>query len=228
MQEETMKSASPTFARLSRAKRERILDAATEEFAEHGFHQASVSRMVRGLGIAKGSIFQYFGSKEGLFEHLFGHFVEQLKAPLKAVRAQENDFFERIRGSLLAGLEFIEAHPKVYRIYLKVLYQENAPFRERILSLVRGYSSRYLRPLIIEAQADGQLRPDLDPALVFFLVDGLLDRFLQARSVSFLHQDLFRLDRDAARDWAAGLADMLRRGMAPDAAETTPHGDMHA
>lgn len=215
MQEKTQ-SASPTFARLSQAKQERILDAATEEFAEHGFHQASVSRLVRRLGIAKGSIFQYFGSKEGLFEHLFGRFVEQFKVPLKAVRAREKDFFERVRLSLLAGLDFIEAHPRIYRIYLKVLYQENAPFRERILARVRGYSARYLVPLIAEAQAGGQLRPDLDPDLVLFLVDGLLDRFLQARSVPFLHQDLFLLDRAKARAWADELADMLRRGMGVD------------
>ena len=56
-------------------------DQVAERFAEHGYHQASVNRIVGRLGIAKGSLFQYFGSKEGLFRHLFARALEELKAP---------------------------------------------------------------------------------------------------------------------------------------------------
>ncbi|MGD8916938.1 MAG: helix-turn-helix domain-containing protein, partial [Syntrophobacterales bacterium] len=55
--------AQPTFAKLPSEKQERVLDAAIEEFSRWGYDKASINRMVDRIGIAKGSIFQYFGSK---------------------------------------------------------------------------------------------------------------------------------------------------------------------
>ncbi|MGA9759662.1 MAG: helix-turn-helix domain-containing protein, partial [Candidatus Sulfotelmatobacter sp.] len=45
----------------SEAKRSRIIDAATQHFAENGYHAARVGDIAAALGIAKGSIFQHFG-----------------------------------------------------------------------------------------------------------------------------------------------------------------------
>ncbi|MGE4553276.1 MAG: TetR/AcrR family transcriptional regulator [Desulfovibrionaceae bacterium] len=206
--------ASPRFEHLDPDKRERILEAATDEFAAHGYHQASVNRLVRAVGIAKGSIFQYFGTKQGLFEYLFGRWVEQFKAPLKAVRQANPDFFERVRGSLRAGLEFIRSHPRIYRVYLSMLYQENVPFRDTFLRQVRSYSSEYLGELVDEARAAGQLRPDLDTAAAVFLLDALLDRFLQARALPIVNEELHGLDEAGALRRIDELVDCLRRGMA--------------
>ena len=46
-----------TFNKLDESKKNRILDAAVDEFSQHGFRQASVNRMVERIGIAKGSHF---------------------------------------------------------------------------------------------------------------------------------------------------------------------------
>ena len=48
------------------AKRARIVDAALRHFAEQGYHAARIEDLAAQLGFAKGSIFQYFGSKAGL------------------------------------------------------------------------------------------------------------------------------------------------------------------
>jgi len=104
---------SRTFSKLENDKQQRILDTAIEEFARHGFRQASVNRMVQSLGIAKGSIFQYFGNKEGLFQVIFNYAVEMVRRSLRQVKQEtaDSDFFERIRKSLLAGIFFIERSP---------------------------------------------------------------------------------------------------------------------
>ena len=57
-------SARETFKNLEAAKQRKVLDAAIDEFADHGVREASMNRMVQKLGIAKGSLFQYFGNKE--------------------------------------------------------------------------------------------------------------------------------------------------------------------
>jgi TetR/AcrR family transcriptional regulator len=176
------------FKNLDDEKRQRILDIAVDEFARHGFRQASVNQMVQRLGIAKGSIFQYFGSKEGLFRLIFDYAVDLVRHSLRKVKQEtaDTDFFERIRQSLLMGIRFIQRHPKVYQIYLKMIFQEEFPLRTEFLQQVHLFSAEYLRPLVQEGIARGDLRPDLDIDMTVFLLDAFMDRFLQAYCVSFL------------------------------------------
>ena len=61
---------SNTFLNLPDDKRERIISAALEEFANNDFRNASITRMVRSLGIAKGSVYQYFKDKKDLYLYL--------------------------------------------------------------------------------------------------------------------------------------------------------------
>ncbi len=180
--------ARDTFKKLDEAKKSRILDGAVEEFSRHGFRQASLNRVVERVGIAKGSIFQYFGSKEGLFTVIFDYAVELVRQSLRQVKKEtcEEDFFGRISESLLAGIRFIERHPRVYRIYLKMIFQEDFPLRAEFLQQVHLFSAEYLRPVVEAGIASGDLLADTDIEMSVFMLDALMDRFLQAYCVSFL------------------------------------------
>lgn len=183
-----MEAARDTFKNLDSSKQEKVLDAAIDEFAEHGFNLASMNRMVQRLGIAKGSLFQYFGSKEGLFRFVFDHAVNLVRRSLRKAKQEsaDGDFFDHIHRSLLAGIDFIDSHPRVYQIYLKMLLQENFPLRAQFLQRVRLFSAEYLTPLVEIGIARGDLRKDFEISMVVFFLDALLDRFLQAYCVSFL------------------------------------------
>lgn len=179
---------SETFRNLETDKQQRVLDAAIDEFASHGFMQASLNRVVQKLGIAKGSIFQYFGNKERLFHIIFDHAVDLVRHTLRQVKQDTagQDFFERIRESLLAGIRFIERHPRIYRIYLKMIFQEDFPLRAEFLQQVHLFSAEYLKPHVEAGMARGDLRSDLDVDMTVFFLDALMDRFLQAYCVPFL------------------------------------------
>ncbi len=176
------------FMRLKEPKREKILEGAVEEFSRYGFRQASLNRLAQSLGISKGSLFQYFGNKEGLFLFIFDHAVALVRKRLGQVKQEtaEKDFYEKIRQSLAAGLDFIRRHPRVYRIYLKMLFQEDFPLRNELLQRVRFFSAEYLRPMVLKGMAQGDVRSDVDPDFVVFFLDAVMDRFLQAHCVSFL------------------------------------------
>jgi len=179
---------SETFRNLETDKQQRVLDAAIDEFASHGFMQASLNRVVQRLGIAKGSIFKYFGTKERLFHIIFDHAVSLVRHTLRQVKQDTagQDFFQRIRESLLAGIRFIERHPRIYRIYLKMIFQEDFPLRAEFLQQVHLFSAEYLKPHVEAGMARGDLRPDLDVDMTVFFLDALMDRFLQAYCVPFL------------------------------------------
>ena len=227
--------ARPTFTRLPSEKQERILDAAIDEFSRCGYEKASINRMVGRLGIAKGSIFQYFGSKKNLYFHIFEHAVSLVKKRLKGVKSETEgeDFFFRLAKSLQVGIQFISRHPRIYHIYLKMLFQEDFPFRADLLKAIRLFSVDYLRPMIEEGMQRGELRRELDPELVAFFLDALLDRFLQAHCVAYMDSGLglFQADEAVIRARIQDCVELVKCGMAaggsPDgesAAERIEHG----
>jgi AcrR family transcriptional regulator len=210
-------TALKTFANLDQEKQDRILRVAVEEFGEKGYARASINAMVRRLGIAKGSIFQYFGDKEGLFRVAFSTATDMVKDYLRTVRDQtaDADLFTRLEATLLAGVLFLRKHPVVYRLYLRTLLENQLPYREAALSSLRGYSLKYLRSLLTSAAERGELREGLDIDQAAFVLDAVMDRFLQAQAVNHLDSGLGLHDcsEETARRWAGQLVDVLRLGI---------------
>ena len=68
-----------TFHQLPDAKRKKFLKEAYKEFAIHSFDAASVTNLVKSLGIAKGSVYQYFNNKEELYNFLVNDADRQLE-----------------------------------------------------------------------------------------------------------------------------------------------------
>lgn len=206
------------FRKLEHDKQRRIFDAAIEEFADQGYKQASVNRMVQKLGIAKGSIFQYFGTKEGLFGFIFDQAVELVRHSLRKVKREtaDADFFERIRRSLVQGIRFIDEHPRVYQVYLKMIFQEDFPLRAQFLQKVHLFSAEYLQPMVEAGMARGELRGDLDVKTTVFFLDALMDRLLQAYSVSFLDAGagFYRASSREMERRVDELVNLLRHGLA--------------
>ena len=105
-----------TFFGLPQEKQAKLTEVAIEEFAQAGYHKASINRIVEKLGIAKGSIYQYFRNKEHLFLYIFSYGIKLAKGVLKPIETAEGDFFEKLKASLKAGIRFIKEHPAIYHI----------------------------------------------------------------------------------------------------------------
>jgi AcrR family transcriptional regulator len=209
---------NPTFAKLPSEKQERVLDGAIEEFSRWGYEKASINRMVGRIGIAKGSIFQYFGSKKNLYFHIFEYAVALVRRSLKGVKAETEgeNFFIRLAKSLRAGIFFIQRYPRIYQIYLKMLFQEDFPFRADLLRTIRLFSMDYLRPMVEEGMNRGDLREDLDPQVAAFLLDAVMDRFLQAYCIAYMDSglDLFQANEKVILERIEDCVEIVRLGMA--------------
>lgn len=214
-------SAEPalaTFKHLPPDKQERVLDAALEEFADRGYHQASLNRVVAQAGIAKGSLYQYFPNKEGIFRHIFQYALSLVRGTLMDVKdeTREEDFFTRLEKSLLAGVRFSREHPRIFSLYLKIQFDKNVPCREEFLAAVRRHAAEYFASLVRRAKARGELRPGVPEAASLFLLDAVFDRFLQAVAVPSLdvalglHQAPDIVVRQRVRE----LINLLKDGLA--------------
>lgn len=206
-----------TFYNLPKDKQERIIQVAVEEFSDHGFQGTSINTIVGRLGIAKGSIFQYFGDKKGLFVFVFDMSLRKVKDYLRKVRdSSENaDLFSRLETTLKAGVEFINMHPLIYRLYLRVLFERQLPYRNDLLLALRKYSHNYLRTLLETAQKRGEIRDEIDPNMAGFILDAVMDRFLQAQAIEHLDAGLgiFQIKPDDARSWIEHIVNIMRFGL---------------
>src|SRR5205823_1313353 len=78
-------------------KRARILDAAVKVFAERGYFSSTVAEIARAAGVADGTIYLYFKSKDDLLLRLFDEKMTQLLAEAKAALAEERDAPSRLK-----------------------------------------------------------------------------------------------------------------------------------
>lgn len=172
-----------TFANLPADKRERFVAAALDAFAAEPYDQASVTRIVAALGIAKGSVYQYFEDKLDLYRWLLDEGGRRKLAWLTrhGDLAPTAGWWERLRAMYVAGLAFTAAEPRWAQVSLR-LYE---PTREPRLAelrdelLARGHG--WLRDELAAARDRGEVRADVDPEVAAHLLAGLLqDGLLRA------------------------------------------------
>jgi len=212
-----MEPARTTFLNLPPEKQERVVAAALGEFADKGYQQASLNTMVAASGIAKGSIYQYFKDKQSLFLYIFDVAIGVVRRTLLKVKedTREEEFFVRLEKSLLTGMDFIQRHPRVYGLYLKIMYDQQVPRRPELLRAVRRFAAEYLGSLVRQGLARGELRADLSQESAIFLLDALLDRFLQAVALPSFDVTL-GLDRagpEERRARVGELVNLLKAGL---------------
>jgi AcrR family transcriptional regulator len=112
--------------------RQRLLDAAAEEFALHGYDKANVNRIAADAGFSIGTLYNYFPKKRDLM-NAFIAATGQLHVTyiLEKVEAQDTPG-QRTKTFYQAGFEFIAAHPTPTRAIFNALNGPDADFRQRL------------------------------------------------------------------------------------------------
>ncbi len=113
----------PTFFNLPPEKREKIINAAVDEFAEYGLENASTNRIVENSGISKGSFYQYFEDKQDVFMYLLSVLEEEKMGYFRDKHPPSTnlDTFEYFRWVIKAGMEFNSAYPRMTQAVSRVL-----------------------------------------------------------------------------------------------------------
>ena len=98
--------------RLSAAARREVIElAASEVFAEHGYHGASINEIASRSGVSPPVVYDHFESKQELYKRLLERHQEDLLELWRVQLAGDDPPEQRIRRALNAWFEYIEAHP---------------------------------------------------------------------------------------------------------------------
>lgn len=149
-----------TFYNLDEEKKNRVLEAALEEFGNRSFHQATVGRIVKKADIPKGSFYQYFESKKDLYRHLIEMSQEKKFEFMKGVleEMESEDVFGRLRRLYRAGFRFAEQNPRLLAVGQNLM-KEDAELREELL----GESLASAEDFIIGILKEGVENDEIDP-----------------------------------------------------------------
>jgi AcrR family transcriptional regulator len=110
------------FTSLPEAKGQRLIEESIREFAEHGYAGASTNRIVARVGIAKGSLFHYFGTKNRLYLALLDTAAEEIKNAVGAAAEQlPLDPVKRILLLARAEFSFYTAQPDLYLLFRRAV-----------------------------------------------------------------------------------------------------------
>jgi AcrR family transcriptional regulator len=132
-----------TFFNLTPENRERLLEICAREFAAKGYELASTNTIARRAGIAKGSFFKYFGSKESVYLHLVTGILRDLGEIQASPAAYPSKDLVVRAGELFARhMEYARRSPVRYRLALRALLETHSPLYAKVAAIRDGISKR--------------------------------------------------------------------------------------
>ncbi|MGW1839323.1 TetR/AcrR family transcriptional regulator [Streptomyces sp. NPDC002067] len=183
--------------------RRKLFEAAVTLIAEQGFSATTVDEIAERAGVAKGTVYYNFTSKNVLFEELLRDGIDLLAASLRQASdeamARGGTHIDAVDAMIRAGLEFIAGAPALTQLYVAELWRTNRSWRTTLRS-VRGRALTVVESVLRDAVDAGELSEEIDvpltaSALLGMVLVAALDwqSFQPHRTVEDVHAALSRL-----------------------------------
>lgn len=183
-------------------------------FARFGYKRTVIDDIVREAGIAKGTFYLYFKSKEDLFQEALITIRRELLEEWRSMLEQESTVRGKIRASLRFSLEALERHPLFARLTIK-----DEEFRlalsmidEEVVQQELDQTLHFFRKLFEDGIRNGELRPDIDLDVIPFVLGSL--KFMH------FHKELAAYGKISDKQFIDALVDLAMRGIIKHEPET--------
>src|SRR5258708_6647227 len=191
-------------------KREAILRAATDLFAERGFFTAQVADVARAAGVAAGTVYLCFRSKDDLLVSIFERTMREAITDGRACVAPLRDPVEQLRAIARVHLDRLGSDRSLAVVFQGELRQSTKFMEQFSTTLVREYLG-LIRGIIAAGQASGAFRREINATLAAKLFFGGLDEMatnwiLSRRKYSLVSQAEAIVDLVVDRAATAGRA----------------------
>ena len=147
----------------------KILDAAQEEFGERGFSDSSIVGITQRAGVALGTFYTYFDSKEALFQALVRDMSAQVRDHVAPVLRESADTIDGESRALESFLRFAREHRDVYRIIDEAEFVDPRAYREHYETTATRIAAR-----LAAGRDRGQIAPGYSDEEVDILAWALM------------------------------------------------------
>jgi TetR/AcrR family transcriptional regulator, fatty acid metabolism regulator protein len=188
-------------------KHHQIIEAAVRVFARNGYYNSRVSDIAREAGIASGTIYLYFKTKDAILVTLFREKMAAWVAYVRAEIATEPDAVAKIRRLIALHFGVLENDPALAEVVQIELRQGHKFFRGASAQEVSMYFD-LIASVLEEGQAAGAIRPDVSVNVATKVLFGAMD---QVATSWVLGKRKYRLS-----DSADAVAAVFLRGVTVD------------
>ncbi len=186
-------------------KPQHIIEAAVRVFARKGYFNSRVSDIAREAGIAAGTIYLYFDTKEEILITLFREKMAGFVSALRKAIAEEHDAVAKVRRLVRLHFRMLEDNPELAEVVQVELRQGQKFFRGPATQEIVTYFA-LISSVLDEGVAGGRFRRDLPVKVATKMLFGAMD---QMATSWVLGKRGYRLV-----DTADALADIFLRGVA--------------
>lgn len=187
----------------------KLLDASATEFGEKGFHEASVSSITRRAGVALGSFYTYFDSKEALFRALVQDMSDNVRSNARAAIATDMNAIAIERAALTAFLRFAREHKEIYRIIDEAEFVDPASYRAHYETVAERIAAR-----LAAGSAVGEFREGLGEVEAWAIMG--MNVFVGLRYAVWGDHDASAGTSQSLEDVAGAVNALVARGVMRD------------
>jgi AcrR family transcriptional regulator len=145
---------------VSEFRRDEILDAAHRVFAGRGFREATVDHIAEAAGVAKGTVYLYFKSKDDLYWAALHRGLDRLHAQTRAALEAADSVHDKLRAFVETKVRFFEDHREFFRIY----FAEFGNITR--VPAQKDFERRYLEQVAVLERAIGSAPAAIRPSAV--------------------------------------------------------------
>ena len=160
-------------------KRERILTAAERIFARRGFFAAKVSDVAKEAGVADGTIYLYFKSKDDLLISVFERRMQQVNETLRKAVANIASPREQLRAFVKTYLQLVHDEPTAVEV-LTIELRQSSKFMKEYENPQFADFLRLLGGIIAAAQDKGEIDGSIPAHVAARMIFGVLDELALA------------------------------------------------
>jgi TetR/AcrR family transcriptional regulator, fatty acid metabolism regulator protein len=156
-------------------KRQQIIDAAVRVFARNGYYKSRVLDIAHEAGIASGTIYLYFKTKDEILVTLFRDAMARWVAHARQEIAGEHDATAKIRRLVALHFSVLEENPDLAEVVQVELRQGHKFFRGASAHEVSAYFG-LITSVLEEGMAAGLIRRDIEPRIATKMLFGAMDQ----------------------------------------------------
>ena len=166
-------------------RREAIIAAAAQAFDAHGYAATTVDEVAAKAGISKGNVYNYFRSKEELFEQVFVAVVAGFQTDVLKILEEPMPAGEKLKRLLEYHSTSMEDSNRIGRLVLEFWATAAREQRGQLAVTLREMYDRWreqVAGVVAEGVSEGEFRSEIEPALAAALIAALLDG-IQVQSI---------------------------------------------
>ena len=171
------------------SKRERILRAAVNVFAEYGYFNAKVAQIAKAAGVADGTIYLYFDGKEDLLITIFREHTRSYLHALELRMANVNGAEERLRTAVRHHLETL-GRDRAVAVVSQVELRHSLKFLSLFSQQEVADYLNVIRKIVEHGQEEAAFRRNVHPQLAAKAIFGVLDEMVTSWMLSEKDYDL--------------------------------------